>query len=118
MIRRAKDVSPVMRLSLKRILRLAHHACMDVQRTVGGWILRMGDKARKFRRLWDIWDVLSQDEFVLSEIFPEEKLIDVNLIQPPKRRVRPLPSRFQIPSSAFLITREDLLRERELSALA
>ncbi|MGD1917590.1 MAG: hypothetical protein ACFCAD_01150 [Pleurocapsa sp.] len=35
-IRRAKDISPVMRLSLKRVLRLAHHACMDVQRTVGG----------------------------------------------------------------------------------
>ena len=44
-IRRAKDASPIMRLSLKRVLRLAHHACMDVQRTVGGWILKMGDKA-------------------------------------------------------------------------
>jgi hypothetical protein len=117
-IRRAKDIAPVMRLSLKRVLRLAHHACMDVQRTVGGWILKMGDKARKFRRLADIWDILSVDEFILSEIFPPEKLIDVNLIQPPKRRERPLPSRFQIPSSPFPITREDLLRERELSALA
>ena len=27
---------------------------------------------------------VSQDEFILSEIFPPEKLIDVNLIQPPK----------------------------------
>lgn len=34
---------------------------MNVQRTVGGWILRMGDKARKFRRLADIWDLISQD---------------------------------------------------------
>ena len=85
-IRRAKNVSPVMRLSLKRVLRLAHHACMDVQRTVGGWILRMGDKARKFRRLADIWDLISVDEFILSEIFPPEKLIAVELIQPPKRR--------------------------------
>ena len=32
-LRRAKDVSPVVRFSLKRILRLAHDACMDVQRT-------------------------------------------------------------------------------------
>ena len=49
-IRRAKDASPIMRLSLKRVLRLAHHACMDVQRVAGGWILRMGGLARKFRR--------------------------------------------------------------------
>ena len=90
-IRRAKDISPVMRLSLKRVLRLAHHACMDVQRTVGGWILRMGDKARKFRRLADIWDLISVDEFILSEIFPPEKLVAINLIQPPKRRERPTP---------------------------
>ena len=76
-IRRAKDASPVMRLSLKRVLRLAHHACMDVKRTVGGWILQMGDQARKFRRLADIWDILSVDEFILSEIFPPEKLIDL-----------------------------------------
>ncbi len=80
-----------MRLSLKRVLRLAHHACMDLERTVGGWILKMGDKARKFRRLADIWDLLSQDEFILSEIFPPEKLIAVDLIQPPKRRKRPKP---------------------------
>ena len=38
-IRRAKDVSPIMRLSLTRVKRLAHQACMDVQKTVGGWIL-------------------------------------------------------------------------------
>ena len=90
-IRRAKDISPIMRLSLKRVLRLAHHACMDIQRTVGGWILRMGDKARKFRRLADIWDLISVDEFILSEIFPPDKLIAVDLIQPPKRKKRPEP---------------------------
>jgi hypothetical protein len=117
-IRRAKDIAPVMRLSLKRVLRLAHHACMDVQKTVGGWILKMGDKARKFKRLWEVWDIVSQNEFILSEIFPSEKLIDVNLIQPPKRRKRPHPSRFPTPSSPFPITREDLLREQELFAIA
>ncbi|NET91610.1 MAG: hypothetical protein F6K45_26675 [Kamptonema sp. SIO1D9] len=37
-IRQAKDISPIMRPSLKRVLRLAHNACMDVQRTVKGWI--------------------------------------------------------------------------------
>ena len=90
-IRRAKDISPLIRISLKRVLRLAHDACMDVKRTVGGWVLKMGDKARKFRRLADIWDLLSQDEFLLSDIFPKDKLIAVDLILPPRPRKRPAP---------------------------
>ncbi|MEM8722771.1 MAG: hypothetical protein AAGE84_26370 [Cyanobacteria bacterium P01_G01_bin.39] len=110
-IRRAKDISPVMRLSLKRVLRLAHNACMDVQRTVGGWILRMGDKARRFRRLADIWDLISADEFVLSEIFPEDKLVAVELIVPPKRRTRPEP----IEKKTFPLMRpEDIIRNRTI----
>lgn len=88
-IRRAKDISPVMRLSLKRVMRLAHHACMDIQCTVEGWILKMGHLARKFRRLADIWDILSQDNWYLSNIFPEDKLISLDKIQPPKPRNRP-----------------------------
>ena len=91
-IRRAKDISPLMRISLKRVLRLAHDACMDVKRTVGGWVLKMGSKARKFRRLADIWYLLSQDEFLLSDIFPEDKLIAVENILPPRPRKRPTPS--------------------------
>lgn len=90
-IRQAKDISPIIRLSLKRVLRLAHQACMDIKRTVGGWILKMGDKARKFRRLADIWDILSVDEFILSEIFPKNKLVAVDAILPPRRRTRPEP---------------------------
>lgn len=82
-IRRAKDISPIMRVSLKRVMRLAQRVCMDVQRTVGGWILRMGDKARKFRRLADIWDILSQDDWLLGEVFPSDRLIPINQIQPP-----------------------------------
>ena len=88
-IRRAKDISPLMRISLKRVLRLAKDACMDVRRTVGGWILKMGEKARKFRRLADIWDILSQDNWYLEDIFPPDKLIAIDLIQPPKLRKPP-----------------------------
>ena len=90
-IRHAKDISPIMRVSLHRVLRLAHYACMDVQRTVGGWILKMGDKARKFRRLFDIWDILSQDDWVLSDIFASDTLIPINRIQLPRPRKRPTP---------------------------
>ena len=111
-IRRARDISPIIRLSLKRVLRLAHDACMDVKRTVGGWILKMGSKARKFRRLADIWDILSQDDFLLSEIFPEDKLIAVELILPPRPRKRPTPP----DKRTFPLMRpEDIIRNRSMS---
>lgn len=110
-IRRAKDISPLMRISLKRVLRLAHDACMDVQRTVGGWVLKMGSKARKFRRLADIWYLLSQDEFLLSEIFPEDKLIAIDLILPPHPRKRPTsPEKRTFP----LMGPEDIIRNRSM----
>ena len=84
---------------------------MDVQRTVGGWILRMGDRARKFRRLADIWDLISQDDSILSEIFPPEKLIDVNLIQPPKPKKKPeLPEKKTFP----LMRPEDAIANRTM----
>lgn len=82
-IRQAKDISPVVRPSLKRVLRLAHKACMDVKRTASGWILQMGHLARKFRRLGDIWLLLSQDNWCLSEIFRPDTLNPVDQIKPP-----------------------------------
>lgn len=110
-LRRAKDVSPIVRFSLKRILRLAHDACMDVQRTVGGWILRMGSKARKFRCLAHIWDVLSQDDFKLSEIFPEDELVAIESILPPRPRTRPAPP----DKRTFPLMRpEDIMRNRSM----
>jgi hypothetical protein len=110
-LRRAKDISPIMRLSLQRVLRLAHQACMDVKRTVGGWILKMGNKARRFRRLADIWDILSQDEFYLSDIFPEDQLIAPELILPARLPKRPMPAE----KKTFpLISREEVLRRRRM----
>ena len=110
-IRRAKDISPLMRISLKRVLRLAKDACMDVKRTVGGWILKMGDKARKFRRLADIWDILSQDNWYLSEIFTPDKLIAIDLIQPPRPRKPPvIPDKTTRP----LMHPSDVIRNRTM----
>jgi len=111
-IRRAKDISPLMRISLKRVLRLAHDACMDVQRTVNGWILKMGSKARKFRTLAHIWDLISQDDFLLSDIFPEDELIAVELILPPRPRKPPqFPEKRTFP----LMRPEDIMRNRGMS---
>lgn len=110
-IRRAKDISPLIRISLKRVLRLAYDACMEVKRTVGGWILKMGDKARKFKRLADIWDILSQDNWYLSEIFAPDKLIAIDLILPPRPRKKPnSPEKKTFP----LIHPEEVLRRRRM----
>ncbi|MDJ0636331.1 MAG: hypothetical protein QNJ34_24335 [Xenococcaceae cyanobacterium MO_188.B29] len=100
-----------MRISLRRVLRLARNVCMDVQRTVGGWILKMGDKARKFRRLADIWNILSQDDWYLSDIFAGDKLIPLEKIKPPRPRKRTTPSEKQ--TYPFL-TPEEVMRRRNL----
>ncbi|MBW4534991.1 MAG: hypothetical protein KME09_13730 [Pleurocapsa minor HA4230-MV1] len=100
-----------MRLSLQRVMRLAHQACMDIKRTVGGWILKMGNKARKFRRLADIWDILSQDEWYLSDIFPKDKLIALDLIQAPRPIKKPTPAE----KKTFpLIRPEEVLRRQRM----
>ncbi|MEM9273830.1 MAG: hypothetical protein AAGA80_12810 [Cyanobacteria bacterium P01_F01_bin.143] len=111
-IRRAKNISPILRLSHSRVLKLAHQVCMDVQKTFGGWILRMGDKARKFRRLADIWDLLAVDEFILSEILPPEKLIAIDKILPPKRKTRPEPREKE---TFPLMHPRDIIRNRTMT---
>lgn len=71
-----------------------------------------GDKARRFRRLADIWYILSQDEWYLSDIFAEDKLIAVDLILPARLPKRPMPAQ----KTTFpLINPEDVLRRRSMS---
>lgn len=70
MIRRAKDINPVERPSLKRVLELARDACLDVQRVAGGWELSLGQTLkRRFRFLKEIWEILLQESWSLSDIF-------------------------------------------------
>jgi len=83
-IRRAKDINPVERPSFKRVLKLVRDACMTLQRVTGGWMLKLGDKARRFKRLSQIWELLMVDDWALSEIF--------HTIPPlPERRILPRP---------------------------
>lgn len=69
-IRRAKDISPIERPTLRRVMQLAADACLTVQRVKGGWMLKIGDLARRFKRLKQIWELLITDDWMLSEIFP------------------------------------------------
>jgi len=69
-IRLAKDISPVEKPSLKRVLALARAACLDVLKSAeGNWVLSMGRLRRTFKKLRDIWDLLVVDDWFLEDLF-------------------------------------------------
>jgi hypothetical protein len=86
-IRRAKDISPAIRPSLQRVMRLAHQAGLEIVRSAKGWLLKMGKLARQFRRLADIWELLCVEDWYLSEIFAPELLVSADVASiPPRKR--------------------------------
>lgn len=71
-LNRAKDPTPVKRPSLLRVLLLARMALMDIKRVGGGWVLSMGENLRRsFKTLREIWELLTQDDWCLSDIFSQ-----------------------------------------------
>jgi hypothetical protein len=73
-IRQAKDITPVSRVSLKRVLTLARAACLDVVKipkdSGGGWLINMGSALqRKFKSLRQIWELLNVEDWNLSDLF-------------------------------------------------
>ncbi len=85
----AKDASPVMRCSLKRTLKLVHQCCMELVRWGSRWLLKMGNKCRVFPSLKKVWELLNQESWSLSDIFPS----DLKPPKPPKPKRIPLPHR-------------------------
>lgn len=69
-LRRAKDPLPYQKPSFKLVSRLVWDCCMKLKKTVGGWLLSMGHLERKFKSLKQIWELLTQDEWLLSDVFP------------------------------------------------
>lgn len=72
-LRQAKDASPVVRPSWQRVIKLVHEACMNLERLKSGWLLKLGHQVRRFKNLKQIWDILTAEEWFLSDIFPPEK---------------------------------------------
>lgn len=72
-VRRAKDPNPVQRPSLKRVFKLVHDACMTLTRKANGWLLKLGNKERVFKRLTQIWELLLTDDWSLGDIFPPKE---------------------------------------------
>lgn len=84
----AKDPNPVKRCSLKRVQALASNACMAVERLNKGWLLKFGRLERHFRFLGQIWQILIQEDWALSDVFPPE---------PPRQQKAPrLPFRYPV----------------------
>jgi hypothetical protein len=89
-IRRAKDISPAVRPSLQRVMRLAHQAGLEIVRSSKGWLLKMGKLARQFGRLADIWLLLCEEDWYLSEIFAPELLASADVVSiAPRKRLFP-----------------------------
>lgn len=72
-IRRAKDPTPVQRPTRERIEKFAADAFIRLERVKGGWLLKMGKLVRHFRFLRQIWEILTQEDWVLSDLFPPQK---------------------------------------------
>ena len=66
---RAKDSSEVERASETRTSRLADQAGMSLSRWGRGWIIRFGKKRRWFKKLKDVWLVLTQPDWKLTDFF-------------------------------------------------
>lgn len=86
-LRRAKNPNPFIKPSFKLVARLVWDCCMNIKKTAGGWLLTMGSSLqRKFKSLKQIWELLTQDDWVLSDIFTTPK---------PKKNAKPrLPKRY------------------------
>lgn len=68
--RNAKDISPVQKVSFRRVLNLAREACMDLVREGAKYVLKMGTLIRAFKSLREIWEILIQEDWHLTDIFP------------------------------------------------
>jgi hypothetical protein len=81
-ISRAKDITPYSRPSFLRVLTLARAACLDLARCRGGgWLLSFGSMTRKFKSLFQIWDILCLESWSLCDLFG-----DFLVVKAPKLR--------------------------------
>jgi hypothetical protein len=69
-IARAKNISPVSRVSLSRVKRLCESACIDLEKVEGGYLMSFGFTLKRFfKKLSHIFDILILDNWYLSDIF-------------------------------------------------
>ncbi len=70
-IANAKDISPVKRVTQRRVAQMAASAGLDlIPHKVKGWLVQMGNRSQWYRGLRDVWDKLKHEDWKLSEIIP------------------------------------------------
>lgn len=80
----AKDPNPIEKCSFWRVSRLARQLFWEVKKVGRDWYLIWSGKWRKFKTLWDIWQILIEDNIYPSEVF-EDKLCCKEPVPPIKK---------------------------------
>jgi hypothetical protein len=107
-IARAKDATPVSRPSLKRVAALAATACMSIRKISGGWLLSMGNLCRSFRKLTEIWELLTQEEWLLSDIFPQMNMPEI--FKPRLKRRNPVLASYPATQHKYSVNNNEALK--------
>lgn len=73
-LNRAKDIRPWARPNERNVRQMARAALLEVVKAPGGWVVKMGNCiGKKFKRLRDIWLILTREEWNLhDEFLPHE----------------------------------------------
>lgn len=70
-IAKARDITPVQRPSFSRVKRMAENACLELKKVGKQFVVSMGSTSRTFRKLKEIWEFLCQENWALSDLFPQ-----------------------------------------------
>jgi len=69
-INRAKDIRPWARPNRDNVKQMARAALLDIVKAPGGWVVKMGECiGKKFKRLRDIWLILTRESWNLHDEF-------------------------------------------------
>lgn len=69
-INRAKNISPWARPNRYNVQSLAKKAHIDIVKVSSGWVVKMAERiGKKFKRLRDIWLILTREEWYLHDDF-------------------------------------------------
>jgi hypothetical protein len=70
-IAKAKDITPVIKPSFSRVKRMAEAACLELKKVGKHFVVSMGSTSRTFKKLREIWEFLCQEDWNLSDLFPQ-----------------------------------------------
>ncbi len=85
-LNQARDPNPVKRPSRRRVHLLLMDAGMDLYRKGNKWLVKFGELRQHYRKLTEIWKVLTKESWALDELFPYPSKSDTPPPKPQKRK--------------------------------